>query len=134
MTNKTLERTYETPVDDATELEVPEEFRYTSERFKAIPRDTFPLAAAEDLRPRRSRVRVEISLDDDVFDYFKERTVGYEEWINDELRRVMERDTGCAEESDAAHEQATPYAALVNDDNFIEAIAERLSARRRRRV
>ncbi len=132
MTNKTLERAYETPSDDATELDVPEEFQYTPERFKAIPRSTFPLATAEDLHSRPSRVRIEISLDRDILDYFKERAAGYEQQINDELRRVMERDTERAKESNAAHEHAALYAALVNDDNFIEAIAERLSEHQRK--
>jgi len=57
MTNKTIGRNYEDPVDDATEADVPEEFRYTPGRFKPISRDRFPLATAADIHPCNSLVR-----------------------------------------------------------------------------
>src|SRR2546421_1833650 len=69
------------------------------------------------------KVRVTICLDADVLEFFKERaqvpnSAPYQTQINNELRAVMERDGG-------------PYAALVNDDGFIAAVAERVQQRPR---
>ena len=65
------------------------------------------------------KVRITINLDADVLEYFKERAAQpnaapYQTQINNELRGVMERD------------QCDPYSALVNDERFIAAVAERV--------
>jgi uncharacterized protein (DUF4415 family) len=72
-----------------------------------------------------TKVRITISLDADVLEYFKRRAAGrhaapYQTQINNELRAVMEGDTTG---------RASPYEALVNDEAFIAAVAAKLAAR-----
>ncbi len=116
---RTAKKRYDEPVDDSTEAGVEAEFRYTPARFKRVPRETLPLATPEDLRPRNTKVRINIHLDLDVLNYFKKRAAQlnaapYQTQINSELRAIMESDQG------------NPYAALVNDDRFIAAVAARV--------
>ncbi len=64
-------------------------------------------------------------VDGDVLEYFKRRAAAphaapYQTQINNELRAVMERDQG------------DPFSSLVNDERFINAVAERLHKRRKR--
>jgi hypothetical protein len=66
-----------------------------------------------------------ISLLRDVLEYFKRRAVSphaapYQTQINNELRAIMERDQG------------DPFSSLVNDERFINAVAEHLQRRRKR--
>jgi hypothetical protein len=68
-------------------------------------------------------------LDADVLEYFKQRAARpnaapYQTQINSELRAVMER----------GGDAADPYAALVNDERFISAVAERVRGGRRKRA
>jgi len=78
-----------------------------------------------DLEARNVKVRISILLDLDVLNYFKARAAQpnaapYQTQINNELRALMER-------------APVPYASLVADDQFIEAVAERVAQRRRKR-
>lgn len=71
----------------------------------------------------QSQVRVTIDLDLDVYTYFQERaeasgSASYQNQINHELRRIMEAD----------QEISNDYSTLVNDDNFIAAVAARVKA------
>lgn len=71
------------------------------------------------------KVRVTMYVDGDVLEYFKRRAAAphaapYQTQINNELRAVMERDQG------------DPFSSLVNDERFINAIAERLDKLRNR--
>lgn len=86
-------------------------------RFRRVTPER--VASQEDLRPSKTKVKVTMYLDLDVLDYFKERArrpnaAPYQTQINHELRAMME---GWRE---------TPYAALVNDQQFITAVAERV--------
>jgi uncharacterized protein (DUF4415 family) len=68
------------------------------------------------------KVRVTMYLDADVLEYFKERArrpnaAPYQTQINTELRAVMERDGG------------EPYSSLLDDEQFIAAVAERVRRR-----
>jgi hypothetical protein len=67
----------------------------------------------------RGKVRVNLWLDGDVVEYFKGRArvpgaAKYQTQINAELRSLIEGDAG-------------PYAALLKDEKFIAAVAERVS-------
>ena len=71
------------------------------------------------------KIRVTMYLDGDVLEYFKRRAAPphaapYQTQINNELRAIMERDQG------------DPFSSLVNDERFINAVAERLQKRRKR--
>lgn len=73
------------------------------------------------------KVRVTMYLDADVLEYFKERAAQpnaapYQTQINSELRLIMERKGGSSQ-----------YASLIEDDRFINAVAERVQERRVKR-
>jgi uncharacterized protein (DUF4415 family) len=68
-----------------------------------------------------SKVRVTMDLDLDVYNYFQERAAApqaasYQTQINAELRQVMEAD----------RQVTRDYAALLNDEDFIAAVAARV--------
>lgn len=74
---------------------------------------------------RDCKVKITINLDADVLEFFKARAAmpdaaPYQTQINNELRRVIERQSQSSETS-------IDYSALVNDKNFIEAVARRLA-------
>lgn len=69
------------------------------------------------------KVRVTMYIDADVLEYFKERAAQpnaapYQTQINSELRTIMER------------KGDSQYASLIEDDRFINAVAERVQERR----
>jgi uncharacterized protein (DUF4415 family) len=75
------------------------------------------------------KVRVTMYLDADVIEHFKERAAQpnaapYQTQINSELRTVMERKKGGS---------GAPYASLIEDDRFINAVARRVQERRVKR-
>ncbi len=104
-----------------TKVEAEEE--YSPERMKRLPRGSFRERHPDyDPTTVEKKVRVTIYLDADVLEYFKGRAARpnaapYQTQINAELRSVMERG------GDA------PYAALLGDERFIEAVAERVRRR-----
>jgi uncharacterized protein (DUF4415 family) len=76
------------------------------------------------------KVRISINLDLDVLNYFKQRAARpnaapYQTQINNTLREVMERDEEFASSSSALQAEA-----LLADQRFIEAVAERVKAHR----
>jgi uncharacterized protein (DUF4415 family) len=86
-------------------------------RFRRVAPER--VASAEDMRPSNTKVKVTMYLDLDVLNYFKERAsqpnaAPYQTQINNELRALMERTEG------------DPYAALLNDERFISAVAARV--------
>jgi len=92
------------------------------------------VASQEDVRPRNVKVRVNIHLDLDIVNYFKARAARahaapYQTQINEELRGVMEGD-----EVQLKRAQMTAYDALLKDENFINAIAERVGKRKLKRA
>lgn len=73
-------------------------------------------------KSKPAKVRVSIFLDEDVLKFFKGRASRkgappYQTQINAELRAVMEGGGG------------TPYEALLDDERFIAAVAERVRRR-----
>jgi len=90
-------------------------------RFRRVKPER--VASEEDMRPSNTKVKVTIYLDLDVLNYFRRRAAQpnaapYQTQINNELRAVMEKGAG------------HPYSALVNDQEFIAAVAERVRDRR----
>lgn len=77
-----------------------------------------------------AKVRISINLDEDVLNYFKQRAAqpnaaAYQTQINNTLREVMEK-----EQSSNTSLVAKQAEALLADPRFIDAIAERVHARR----
>lgn len=87
-----------------------------------------------DYSPQTSKVRISIYIDADVLAYFRQRAgqknaAPYQTQINNELRAVMEREIASKPSARRAvkSSQATAdYSALLNDSDFIAAIAERV--------
>jgi uncharacterized protein (DUF4415 family) len=110
-----------------SKTKVEEEFEYSPEQMKRLPRGSFR-ARHPDYDPAKAerKVRVTMYLDADVLEYFKGRAAQpnaapYQTQINSELRAVMERGAG------------DPYASLVEDERFISAVAERVEGSLRKR-
>ncbi|HEX7314484.1 MAG TPA: BrnA antitoxin family protein [Pyrinomonadaceae bacterium] len=104
-----------------TKVEAEEE--YNPERMQRLPRGSFRERHPDyDPATAEKKVRVTIYLDADLLDYFKRRAAApnaapYQTQINSELRAVMERSGGA------------PYDALLSDERFIEAVAEKVRQR-----
>ncbi len=86
-------------------------------------RDVNKLLSAAAIEPRNIKVQISIKLDADVLEYFKERArrtgaAPYQTQINQILRDAMGQDRG-----------EFPGEALVRDDRFVDAIAERIKRR-----
>jgi uncharacterized protein (DUF4415 family) len=86
-------------------------------------RDVNKVVAPEALDPRNIKVQISIKLDADVLEHFKERArrpgaAPYQTQINQALRAAMDQDR-----------EGFPGEALVRDNRFIDAIAERLKQR-----
>jgi len=86
-----------------------------------------------DYEPKKAKVRISIHLDADVLAWFRARAeepnaAPYQTQINNELRVLMERET--ADKTSArgvkGAKSAVDYAALLDDPQFIAAIAERV--------
>lgn len=74
-------------------------------------------------RKKKAKARVSIFLDEDVIEFFKRRasrphSPPYQTQINAELRAAMGRG-------------GTPYDALLDDEQFLDALAERLRRRKK---
>ena len=81
----------------------------------------------EDGNSPKIKVRISIHIDSDILSYFRQRAehpnaVPYETQINDELRRVMERD--------GRQSSNTDFSQLIESEEFIAAVAERVKERR----
>jgi len=118
MKKKARKIKYEEPVDDATELEVEEEFRFNPVRAERLPRGV-------------RKVRVDIYLDDDVVAYFKARAAQpdaapYQAQINRTLREAMKRARAADAGAQPANE-AQMREALLADEQFIKAVAEQVA-------
>lgn len=80
------------------------------------------------INPREAKIKMTMFIDFDVLQHFKKRaespnSAPYQTQINQELRAAMERDLAMDEENlDAVVER------LTNNQNFINAVSERLKA------
>ena len=93
-------------------------------RFRRVSPDR--VASQEEMKPSNTKVRVTMYLDLDVLNYFKQRAeqpraAPYQTQINHELRALMEGNARAAHQS------------LVDDEQFIAAVAERVKERTTRR-
>lgn len=91
-----------------------------------------------DYEPKHAKVRISIYLDADVLAYFRARAAQphaapYQTQINNELRAIMEREATVNPQGRSAAKSATnssralaDYSALLDDPEFIAAIAERV--------
>jgi uncharacterized protein (DUF4415 family) len=85
-------------------------------------RTTGKVLSAEAVEPRNIKVQISIKLDADVLEHFKRRAsrpgaAAYQTQINQALREAMQRD-----------EEEFPGAALLRDERFVEALAERVKS------
>lgn len=101
--------------------ELNEDFR--PEGMKRLPRGTFLARPGDTTNPKKTKIRVTLYLDSDILAYFKERAAGsnaapYQTQINNELRAVMEH---------SSQTVAVDYTKLLNNRNFIRALAEEVA-------
>lgn len=87
---------------------------------------------------KRAKARISIYLDADVLAYFRARAsqpnaAPYQTQINNELRAIMERETkanssskSLAKSTVKSSRSATDYSLLLDDPEFIAAVAERV--------
>jgi uncharacterized protein (DUF4415 family) len=111
---KKIVRTWEEPVDDSTEEDVEEEFRFNPKNWERLPRGV-------------RKVRVNIWLDDDVVAEFKARAqhtnaAPYQTQINQALREALGKS--------ASPRKAPRPSTVVALDNpqLIEGLAEKIGA------
>lgn len=103
-----------------------EEFPFQPERMQRVSRQEFMQEHPWfDPQARRVKVTVSIRLDQDVLEYFKQRAAtphaaAYQTQINAELRAVMEREQQAAP-------MPTAFTALVENVEFITAVAEKMA-------
>ncbi len=95
------------------------EFKFQPEKLKRVPTARRHTAPPEAFEPRNIKVRVNIYLDLDIVTYFKAQAekpnaAKYQTQINNALRAYIEK-----EETDGVAE-------LVNNKQFIAAVAERV--------
>lgn len=86
-------------------------------------RDVNKVVSVEALEPHNIKVHISIKLDADVLEYFKEQArrpgaAPYQTQINHVLRDAIGRDR-----------DGVPGEALLQDDRFVEALAERVKQR-----
>lgn len=109
---KKIIRTWEEPVDDSTEEDVEEEFRFNPESWERLPRGV-------------KKVRVNMWLDDDVVAEFKSRaeqpnTAPYQTQINQTLREAL------GKTDQRAKAQALPTIAALDNPQFLKGLAEKI--------
>lgn len=90
-------------------------------------RDLGKVVSREALDPRNIKVHISIKVDADVLEWFKARaadpsSAGYQTLINNALREVMEQE-------EAGTTAVSNRAALLADEGFLSAVAERVAAR-----
>jgi uncharacterized protein (DUF4415 family) len=115
MSKATFKRTWEEPVSNKEDARVEEEFRFDTKRWERLPRGV-------------KKVRVNLYLDEDVVAYFKGRAAQphaapYQTQINQTLREAMRKDSTVQTQAPGV---AKLRAALLKDEEFIEALAERV--------
>ena len=106
----------------ASKSKVEREFAFHPERMRRVPPDKRHRVSQGETALRNCKVRVTMYLDADVVEYFKRRAAGlnaapYQTQINSALRRFLS--AGAAE--DHSH--------LLQDERFLEAVAERVRTR-----
>ena len=100
---------------------VASEFRFPK-RYTRVPRNQMQIADKENMNPRHTKVRVNIYLDQDIVQHFKERAAKpnsqpYQTQINAELRRIIDEQPQTS-----------------GDDPFVERIAARVAEKLSRQL
>ncbi|MFN8439733.1 MAG: BrnA antitoxin family protein [Caldilineaceae bacterium] len=96
---------------------------FQPEKMKRLPRGAFLARPGDTTNPKKTKIRVTLYLDSDILAYFKERAAEpnaapYQTQINNELRSVLERNSQTV---------AVDYTKLLNNRNFIRALAEEVA-------
>jgi hypothetical protein len=129
MSGKTIEQTKEgffevTEADYQEQLAagIEEEFLIKPGRYKFF-RGRHPQFQPGDLDPRKTTVTITLPVTLDVFKYFERRAAelkadSFKTLMADALRRAMKPQNGS--------QPAADYSALLNDERFIAAVAERV--------
>jgi len=105
---------------------IEEEFRFRPDRSRPVPREQRHDAAPGDTDLRNCKVGVYLKLDADIVEYFKTQAsrphaASYQTQINNALRSFIER-------KDAVN----TFSGLLDNEEFITALAERLAQSRRK--
>jgi len=106
-----------------TKDKIEREFAFHPERMRRVPPHKRHRASPAEAALRNCKVRVTMYLDADVVEYFKRRAARpnaapYQTQINTALRRFL-----------AGAGPADDYSHLLQDEGFLEAVAERVRAR-----
>lgn len=101
------------------------EFEFHPEKIKRVPADKRHIVPPEAFEPHNIKVRVNIYLDLDIVNHFKAQAeklnaAKYQTQINNALRAYIENS-----ETDETDE----IAGLINNEQFIAAVAERVRER-----
>jgi len=107
----------------ASKHKIEREFAFHPERMRRLPPDKRHRASRGETALQNCKVRVTMYLDADVVEYFKRRAARanaapYQTQINSALRSFV-----------AGAGPADDYAPLLQDERFLEAVAERVRAR-----
>ena len=116
--SKRVKKTWEEPVDDSTEGNLPEEFRFNPHRLERVPAGV-------------KKAGVHLYLDEDVLEYFKKlaaqpNAAAWQTHINQALRQVME--WGRAAETGAALSDGE-LEKIIGSDPFVRSVADRIADR-----
>jgi uncharacterized protein (DUF4415 family) len=98
------------------------EFKFQPDKLKRVPTAKRHAALPEAFEPRNIKVRVNIYLDFDIVTYFKEQAekpnaAKYQTQINNALRAYIENN------------ETDEIVGLINNEQFIAAVAERVRER-----
>lgn len=117
MSNKAVEKIWEEPVDDSTEKDIAEEFRFKPHRLERV-------------RPGIRKVGVHLYLDEDVLVHFQQLAQGddaqpWQTLVNQALRRTVEQHGIETPTGKATAEIET----IVSSEPFVSAVADRIADR-----
>ena len=118
MSKKVVETVWEEPVDDSTEENVAEEFRFKPHRL-------------ERSRPGIRKVGVHLYLDEDVLERFQAIAQGpdapaWQTLINQTLRKAMEQSEA---EASFVGGAKTKIENVISSEPFVSAVADRIADR-----
>ncbi len=118
MSKKVAETLWEEPVDDSTEENLVEEFRFRPHRLERV-------------QPGNRKVGVHLYLDEDIFGHFQKiaqrpDAPAWQTLVNQALRKAIEQ--GEADASSAGQTK-TEIENIVSSEPFVTAIADRIADR-----
>lgn len=116
--SKKVKASWEEPVDDSTEEDVAEEFRFRPHRLERI-------------KPGVEKVGVHLYLDEDVLAHFQKMAQGsdspaWQTLINQFLRRAVEKNKADEPQSGSSK---TEIENIISSEPFVSAVADRIADR-----